>query len=78
MATAEVPQYHELLWPALQAVAELGGSASISEIVENRDQACGLQRCPASSAAQRRAGDGDRLPASVGAHAPQRNGTAHQ
>jgi restriction system protein len=34
MATAEVPQYHELLWPALQAVAELGGSASISEIAE--------------------------------------------
>lgn len=29
-----MPQYHELLWPALQAVAELGGSASISEIVE--------------------------------------------
>jgi restriction system protein len=34
MATAEVPQYHEMIWPALQAVAELGGSASISEIVE--------------------------------------------
>jgi restriction system protein len=34
MAAADVPPYHELLWPALQAVAELGGSASISEIVE--------------------------------------------
>jgi restriction system protein len=34
MATAEVPQYHKMIWPALQAVAELGGSASISEIVE--------------------------------------------
>lgn len=34
MAAADVPQYHELLWPALQAVAELGGSASIGEIVE--------------------------------------------
>jgi restriction system protein len=34
MATADVPPYHELLWPALQAVAELGGSASIGEIVE--------------------------------------------
>jgi restriction system protein len=34
MATADVPQYHEMLWPALQAVAELGGSASIGEIVE--------------------------------------------
>ena len=29
-----MPPYHELLWPALQAVADLGGSASISEIVE--------------------------------------------
>jgi restriction system protein len=34
MATADVPQYHELLWPSLQAVTELGGSASIGEIVE--------------------------------------------
>ena len=34
MAARDVPPYHELLWPALQAVAELGGSASISEIVE--------------------------------------------
>jgi restriction system protein len=30
----ELPQYHELIWPALQAVSELGGSASISEMVE--------------------------------------------
>ena len=34
MTTADVPAYHELLWPALQAVTELGGSASISEIAE--------------------------------------------
>jgi restriction system protein len=34
MATVDVPQYNEMLWPALQAVAELGGSASIGEIVE--------------------------------------------
>jgi hypothetical protein len=34
MATADVPQYHELLWPALQALGELGGSASTCEIVE--------------------------------------------
>jgi restriction system protein len=34
MAAADVPPYHELLWPTLQAVAELGGSASIGEIVE--------------------------------------------
>ena len=32
--TTEVPQYHEMLWPALQAVYELGGSASIGEMVE--------------------------------------------
>jgi hypothetical protein len=34
MAAADVPQHHEMLWPTLQAVAELGGSASIGEIVE--------------------------------------------
>jgi restriction system protein len=34
MAAVDMPPYHELLWPALQAVFELGGSASISEIVE--------------------------------------------
>jgi restriction system protein len=34
MAVAEVPQYKEMLWPVLQAVAGLGGSASIGEIVE--------------------------------------------
>ena len=34
MDTADVPPYHELLWPTLQAVTELGGSASIGEIAE--------------------------------------------
>lgn len=34
MVTTEVPPYNEMLWPTLRAVAELGGSASISEIVE--------------------------------------------
>ncbi len=34
MTAAAVPQYNEMLLPALQAVAELGGSASIGEIVE--------------------------------------------
>jgi restriction system protein len=34
MAVAGMPPYHELLWPTLQAVQELGGSASIDEIVE--------------------------------------------
>jgi restriction system protein len=34
MTAADVPAYHMLLEPALQAVFNLGGSASISEIVE--------------------------------------------
>ena len=34
MAAAHVPQYNEMLLPTLQAVTELGGSASIGEIVE--------------------------------------------
>ncbi len=34
MVVVYVPQHHEMLWPTMQAVAELGGSASISEIVE--------------------------------------------
>src|SRR5215470_4324577 len=34
MAVGAVPSYHELLWPALQAMGELGGSASIGEIAE--------------------------------------------
>jgi restriction system protein len=33
-APAETPAYHELLWPALLAVEEPGGSASISEMEE--------------------------------------------
>jgi restriction system protein len=32
--SSDVPPYHELLWPALLAVHELGGSASIGEMVE--------------------------------------------
>jgi len=34
MAKASVPQHNEMLWPVLQALGELGGSASIGEIVE--------------------------------------------
>lgn len=34
MPDSVLPQYHEFLLPAVRAVAELGGSASISEIVE--------------------------------------------
>jgi restriction system protein len=34
VAGIDLPQYPDLLWTTLQAVAELGGSASISEIAE--------------------------------------------
>jgi restriction system protein len=34
MAVVHIPQHPELLWPTMQAVAELGGSASVSEIAE--------------------------------------------
>jgi restriction system protein len=34
MAKANVPQYNEMLWPVVRAIAELGGSVSIGEIVE--------------------------------------------
>jgi restriction system protein len=34
VAVGGVPPYHELLWPVLQAVAELGGSGSLSEMLE--------------------------------------------
>lgn len=34
MAAGEIVPYHELLWPVLQAVGELGGSGSIGEIAE--------------------------------------------
>jgi hypothetical protein len=37
----EVPQYHELLWPALLAVMELGGSSSIGEMTETGYTAAG-------------------------------------
>jgi len=32
---ARIPPYKELLWPTLQAVREIGDSATIEEIVEN-------------------------------------------
>jgi restriction system protein len=34
MADVYMPQYYEMFWPTLQAVAQLGGSASIGEINE--------------------------------------------
>ncbi len=34
VSAVEIPKYHELFWPVLQAVNDLGGSASISEMVD--------------------------------------------
>ena len=35
MPAVTVPQYHEFLVPALRAVSDLGGSSSISEMVDS-------------------------------------------
>jgi restriction system protein len=32
--TEHIPQYHELMWPVLMALKELGGSATVREIYE--------------------------------------------
>ena len=34
MANAKIPQYHELMWPVLCSLKELGGSATVKEIYE--------------------------------------------
>ncbi len=34
MASPAIPQYNELMWPALQALKELGGSATVREMYE--------------------------------------------
>jgi restriction system protein len=34
MTALKIPQYHELMWPALQATKELGGSATVGEMNE--------------------------------------------
>jgi restriction system protein len=34
MATLAIPQYHELMWPALVALRELGGSGTVKEMYE--------------------------------------------
>ncbi len=35
MPELQMPVYHELLWPTLRAVRDLGGSATIKEIVDH-------------------------------------------
>lgn len=34
MAVTSIPQYHELMWPVLNALRELGGSATVKEMYE--------------------------------------------
>ena len=34
MATPTIPQYHELMWPVLTALKQLGGSATVKEMYE--------------------------------------------
>lgn len=65
MAAADVPPYHELLWPTLQAVTELGGSGSIGEIADTVIKRQGFSDAE-QAVPQQRAGNRDRLPASVG------------
>jgi restriction system protein len=38
----KIPQYHELMWPALQATKELGGSATVGEMNERAMAAAGI------------------------------------
>jgi restriction system protein len=38
----KIPQYHELMWPALQATKELGGSATVSEMNERAMELAGI------------------------------------
>jgi restriction system protein len=38
----KIPQYHELMWPALQATKELGGSATVSEMNERVMASAGI------------------------------------
>ena len=40
--TPKIPQYHELMWPALQATKELGGSATVSEMNERAMATAGI------------------------------------
>jgi restriction system protein len=38
----KIPQYHELMWPALQATKELGGSATVGEMNERAMASAGI------------------------------------
>jgi len=67
MAVVDIPQHHELLWPTMQAVAELGGTASISEIVETVLRREGFSD-DQQAVLHNNATDRDRLQAGLGAH----------
>jgi len=38
----KIPQYHQLMWPALQATKELGGSATVREMNERTVASAGI------------------------------------
>jgi restriction endonuclease Mrr len=40
--TPKIPLYHDLMWPALQATKELGGSATVSEMNERAIASAGI------------------------------------
>jgi restriction system protein len=42
MNALKIPQYNELMWPALQATKELGGSATVSEMNERAMRSAGI------------------------------------
>jgi restriction system protein len=42
VTTLRIPQYHELMWPALQATKELGGSATVGEMNERAIKSAGI------------------------------------
>jgi restriction system protein len=42
VTTLGIPQYHELMWPALQATKELGGSATVGEMSERAIKSAGI------------------------------------
>lgn len=43
-----IPAYHELLWPTLQALRELGGSGTVSEIVDKIVELAGFSEAQQS------------------------------
>ena len=42
MTAPKIPQYHELMWPALQATKDLGGSRTVSEMNERAMTSAGI------------------------------------